>query len=184
VLLSIVTIGSDMSIRDKEIERLIHYAKGMGVKVILYHKDDKDAVGEWTTDGSEIRIFMGKRANKTKVILTLIHELGHHVWFVHEKDRQPDLKFDDALTKAEGNGNPIPKYLRKRIYNEELAGTAWWDAIYKETDIKVPLWKMKAEMEFDMWMYETYYETGFFPRGKARDDKHKEICNKHRERGE
>lgn len=174
-------------IRDEEIKRLIHYAKGLGVKVIIYNKDNEDAAALWTLDGSLIEVFAGTGSTKTDIILALLHELGHHVWFVHEKDRQPDLKFEQAIERQnlfeeDDSKNPAPKHLRKKILDVEKAGTEWWFTIYKSVGLKIPEWKVNAEMEFDVWMYEVYYETGHFPKGSGKDNKYKEIRNKWRKR--
>lgn len=172
-------------VRDKEIERLIHYAKGLNVKVTLYQKSKKGTAAEWTVDGTEIRVYTNKSTSKTDVILRMIHELAHHVWFIHERDRQPDLKFIEAvdrecLVEQEKSKTPAPKHLRKKIYDMEKDSTAWWESIYKEVDIKVPIWKLYAEMEYDTWVYEVYYETGFTPKYKIREEKYREIYDKHR----
>lgn len=176
-----------MGIRDEELKRLIHYAKGMGVKVTIYAKSNKDASAEWTLDGTAIDVYTGKGQTKTDTILDLVHELGHHVWFVHEKDRQPDMKFDEAITREnmfeEDPANPTPKHLRKKIWDVELAGTAYWDIIIKDTNIKIPSWKIEAAKEFDMWMYEMYYETGKFPKGIGKRQHGVEVRRRHRNRG-
>lgn len=173
-----------MGIRDEEIKRLTYYAKGLGVKVIIWNKGRKGAAAEWALDGSQIEVYAKPGTSKTEIILSLIHELGHHVWFIHEKKRQPDLKFEEAIERenlVEENGEtPAPKHLRKKIYDVEKASTEWWMSIFKETDIKLPEWKLHAAMEFDMWMYEQYLETGFFPKRAARRIKHREIQSKHR----
>lgn len=163
-------------IRDDEIKRLVHYAKGMGVKVIIHNKSDPDADGRWYLDGSTIEIYAGA-LNKTDMVLSLIHELGHHVWFIHEKDRQPDLKFDEAICRenivAEVNDkkNLTPKHLRKKIYDVEAASSLWWNAIIKDTNIKIPQWKIDYQREFDVWQYEVYYENGAFPTHKLKKEK-------------
>ena len=170
-------------VRDEEIKRLIHYAKGLGVRVVVYNKSNPDADAEWTTDGSLINIYAGNKTSKTEIILSLIHELGHHVWWIHEKERQPDLKFEEAIERQnlfeeDDEQNPAPKHLRKKIYDVELAGTEWWMSIYKDTGLKIPEWKVQAAMEFDIWVYEIYYETGHFPTRKAIKTKYREVQNK------
>lgn len=171
-------------VRDEEIQRLIHYAKGLGVKVIIYSESKLGAESEWTLDGSMIQIYGSATKTKTDIILDLIHELGHHVWFIHEKDREPDIKFDKAITRENlfeyETDIPTPKHLRKKIWDVEVAGTKWWDVIYKDTNIKIPMWKMQAEKEFDMWMYEMYYENGRFPKGIIRKDHYKKIQAKYK----
>ena len=173
--------------RDEEIKRLVHYAKGLGVKVIIYNKANKEADAEWALDGSLIQVYIGNNTSKTNTILSLIHELGHHIWFIHEKDRQPDLKFEEAierqnLCEEDDKKNPAPKHLRKKIYDVEKAGTEWWLSIYKDVGIQIPEWKLFTSMEYDMWIYEVYYETGHFPKGVVRKNKFKEIQKKWREK--
>jgi hypothetical protein len=176
-----------MGIRDEEIKRLIHYAKGLGVRVIIYNKDDKIAQADWTLDGTLIRVYTGGTATKTDIILSLIHELGHQLWWIYLKNRQPDLKFEQAIERQnlfyeDSLDNPAPKDLRKKIFDVEKAGTDWWISIYKETAIKIPEWKLYAAMEFDMWMYEIYYEEGHFPKGMKKKKKYVEIQKKWREK--
>lgn len=173
-----------MGVRDEEIQRLVHYAKGLGVKVTIYTKTGKGEEANWTLDGSQIQVFNGPGKSKTHLILDLIHEIGHQVWFIHEKDRQKDLKFDEAITRenlfAEEPAIPTPKHLRKKIWEVETASTRWWDVIYKDTNIKIPMWKVEAAKEFDTWMYEMYYETGHFPKGKFHDEHYKIVQAKHK----
>lgn len=169
-------------IRDEEIKRLTHYAKGLGVKVIIYSKSSPDSDGEWHLDGSLIEIYSGGQS-KTQTVLTLIHELGHHVWFIHEKDRQPDLKFDEAISRENlvaetDEKNITPKNLRKKIYEVEAASATWWDAIVKDTNIKISKWKINRQKEFDVWMYEMYYENGTFPKGRETRSKFKDLTMK------
>lgn len=171
-------------LRDEEIKRLTHYAKGLGVKVIIYSKNDPDAAAEWTIDGSLIQVYAGPGTTKTDIVLSLIHELAHHVWYIHEKDRQPDLKFDEALTRenltaeVKDKKSLTPKHLRKKIYDVELAGTKWWHIIAKDTDVKIPDWKVDMQMEYDMWTYEQYYENGIFPKRSESKKKLKELKGK------
>jgi hypothetical protein len=175
-------------IRDDEIQRLIHYAKGLGTKVVIYNKDNPGASAEWTIDGSAIEVY-SKGMTKTDIVLALIHELGHHVWFIHEKNRQPDLKFEEAIDRENlvqevaDKKNLTPKHLRKKIYDMELAGTEWWSTIVADTGIKLPEWKIKMQMEFDMYMYEQYYENGVFPRRKDKIVKLKDLKEKWKPRG-
>lgn len=173
-----------MGIRDEEIQRLINYGKGLGVKIIIYNKSNPAADAQWSLDGTMIQVFAGPTKSKTDIILDLIHELGHHVWFIHEKDRQPDMKFDEAITREnlfqKDPSTPTPKHLRKKIWDVEVAGTRWWDVIYKDTNVKIPIWKVEAEKEFDTWMYEMYYENGHFPVGKIKRDHYRKVQAKHR----
>ena len=47
--------------------------------------------------------------------------------------------------------------------------------IYKDTNLKIPKWKLDVAKKFDIWAYEVYYKTGFFPNKKEKKMKHKEL---------
>jgi hypothetical protein len=174
-----------MGIRDEEISRLISYAKGLGLKV-TFNSSMEDS-GGWTTDGTELIISTHPKnfTSKTEMILTLIHEIAHMVHFIHEKNRNPDLKFEEALERQnlyeeEILETPAPKRFRNKILQNEVAATKWWTVIYQDTNIKIPLWKVNAAMEFDIYQYQVYYETGHFPTKKQRSEKNKEINLKYK----
>ena len=167
-------------IRDREIDRLKRYANGLGVSVNLIYKDSHKDSGDWTTDGTQIRVFVVKNTTKTDIILTLIHELGHHLWFIHEKERAPDLKFEEALSYP---GDNIPKKHRKKILEIEQQGVEYWDVIVKDVNIKIPKFKIDMSAEFDVWQYEVYYETGEFPDNDQKRAKHKELLAKYKPKG-
>jgi hypothetical protein len=168
-------------IRDREIDRLLKYCEALGIKVVFV--PDLDGSAEWAIDGSEIRINKTRNTGKTELILTLIHELGHHLWFVYKKQRQPDIKFDEAITKqffAENRGESTPKQSRKKILQIEKEGIKYWDIVVKDVDIKIPSWKIEMNKEFDIWQYEVYYETGKFPVRAVRRVKLKELTVKYK----
>lgn len=170
-------------IRDDELNRLVKYAQGQGVKVIFSSVKTQDHAA-WTLDGTEITIYQSQNLSKTEKILSMIHELGHHAWFIHEKNRQPDLKFEEAITRQDQYEEkikdlPTPKKLRKKILDIERAGTQYWYTIYKETNMKFPLWKLFAQMEHDVWQYEYLYKHGEFPKRPLRRAMWKEFKAKH-----
>lgn len=171
-------------IRDKEIERLVHYAKGLGVKVIFSRKKNSEDAAVWALDGTEIIIFTKSQTSKTDMILSLIHEIGHHIFFI-ERNRQPDEKLEEAITRQdlieeENSKKPTPKKMRKKIYKVELDSSKWWETIYKDTDLKFPVWKLYAQKDFDIWIYEFFYKTGNFPKTKERKEKWKTIREKYK----
>lgn len=173
-----------MGIRDNEIIRLIKYAEGMGL-VVKFDRWNKDNSAEWTLDGTQITVFTKNQSSKTETILSLIHEIAHHVWFIHEKNRLPDLKFEEAIDRQnlfhdQLSATPAPKKLREKILRCEVAGTKYWEIIWKETNIKLPKWKLFSAMEFDLWMYEKYAQTGHFPERLEKREMSKLIIEKHR----
>jgi|WetSurMetagenome_2_1015567.scaffolds.fasta_scaffold295017_1 hypothetical protein len=172
-------------IRDDEISRLIKYAEGLGLKVVFSYANEKHASAEWTLDGSEITIFKKNNWSKTETILSLIHELGHHLWFIHSKDRNPDLKFEEAIDKQnlteELINKKTPKKLRKKILDVEIAGSDYWEIVVKDVNIKLPMWKIKVAKIFDIWQYEYFYENGTFPKYTVKKNKYKELIAQYKE---
>ena len=171
-------------IRDQEIERLVNYIKGLGLKVVFSSKKS-DYSALWYLDNSQITICKSKNVSKIETILSLLHELGHAVHNIHEKDRKVDEKFEDALYRleeAEVLEIDSEKRHRKTLLKNEIGGSRYWHSIYKETNMKFPIWKLDAAMEFDLWIYEEFFETGEYPNAKDKILKNKEIQRKHRPR--
>lgn len=173
-------------IRDLELERLIKYAQGLDVKVLFKTATATSDAAEWTLDGTEIRIYKKASSSKMDIILALIHELGHCLWWIHEKSRKPDLKFEEAidiqnLIAQDLTKNVTPKKYRKTILDREIAGTNYWEVIYKDTNMKFPKWRLFAEKEIDIWIYQVYCDTGRFPKSKERREKRYSTILKHKE---
>lgn len=169
-------------VRDQEISRLINYIKGIGLKVSFSSKDE-GASAFWYLDNSEIVICRNNNKTKISTVLSLLHELGHAMHNIHERDREIDTKVEKALnhvSEAEEQELDSKKRQRKIILNDEIAGTRYWHSIYKETNLKFPIWKMEAQMEFDIWQYEVYYETGKDPLVKEKRVKMQELRRKYR----
>lgn len=169
-------------IRDLEIQRLVNYIKGIGLKVTFSSKK-ADYSAFWYLDCSEIVVC--KDSNKTKIetILSLIHELGHALHNIHEKNRQIDTKFESALDhidEAEELEIDAKKRQRKIILDNELAGTKYWHQIYKETNLKFPIWRLEVAKEYDVWQYEVFYGTGSYPVAEDRKEKRRQLKNKYR----
>jgi len=169
-------------LRDDEIQRLVNYIKGLGLKVTFSSKQS-DCSAFWYLDNSEIVICKNKNKSKIETVLSLIHETGHALHNIYEKNRKTDPKFEEALDhvdEAQELELDTQKKQRKIILNNEKAGTHYWDAIYRETNMKFPMWKLEAAKEIDVWMYEVFYETGKYPKTKERIAKVKEVNRKHR----
>lgn len=160
-------------IRDQEISRLISFAEGMGLEIKFLPRTKNGNAAEWTIDGTEIRIYQTKNESKIGTILSLIHEISHHVWFIHDKNRQLDSESVEALTSD--TSIPASKKMRKKLLDMEVAATTYWMTIYKDTNCKFPIWRLNIQMKLDIWMYERYYEDSAFPSIKAARKKYKEL---------
>ena len=161
-------------VRDREIQRLIRYAQGMGVSVRFkpYIRGSMNG-GGWTVDGSEIVVYVSPGDSKVQQVLTLIHEIAHHKGFI-ENNRQTDPKVIEALEDEEEK-----KISRKRIFVDEVSDMQYWEQIYKDTGCTFDIRKMYFDKDFQAWSYETFYETGKFPMGEEKTNKKKELRKKY-----
>lgn len=155
-----------MHIRDQELLRLEKYANGLGIKVTYKKlKPDSKAHAEWTVDGKEIILYVGPRDAKVTTVLNFLHELGHHMDHVY-KNRQRDREIERALgleANRDPLDSPIDKKLRKLIYDDEVDATKYRVQIAHEIGLKVPEWRIKADIELDCWIYHEYYISGDVP---------------------
>lgn len=143
---------------------------GLSVRFKPYIKYSKDEA-EWTTDGSEITIFVKPTTTKLDKVLSLIHELGHHKGFI-DNGRKTDPKFEEALDSEELRH-------RKKVLESERADMVYWEDIYKDTNCKFDLKLLAKAKELDIWSYEVYYKTGKWPTYKAKAQKRKELRRKY-----
>ncbi len=168
-------------IRDEEIKRLVNYAKGLGLKVIF--SSTAEDSGYWTLDNSEITISKNNNSSKMETVLSFIHELGHAKHNIHEKDRRIDQKLDntiDHLDAAQDQGIDSKRKHRKYQLENEIAGTRYWHEIYLETNMKFPIWRLNAAIDFDCWQYEVFLEKDKFPTQKEIRAKIKELKAKYK----
>lgn len=165
-----------MHIRDEEIKRLIQYAKGLNTTVRIQSVKKIDGVSaDWSIDGSNITIYKDDKTSKIDIVLSLIHELGHHLEHIHTNNRQLDDELNEAIDPEESK-----KAYRKKIYDWELKSSKWWEIIYKETNCKFNINRLFLQQEFDLWQYEVYRESGEFPSTSEFKRKYKELKQKHK----
>lgn len=159
-------------IRDEELKRIVLYAKGLGIKIRIRDFDFQDAA-LWGPDPAEIDVNLKKhRGNKTALILSILHELAHHIHFRHTKEPIPDEVLEDQLS--------LSKKKRKKIYEYEAKGIAYMSLIATELDLKISAKKIEKAMEFDTFQYAHYYETGKWLTSKEKRQKHRELKEKYK----
>lgn len=158
--------------RKEELARLIHYAKGMGAKV-LFRKRPRGykSVAEWCLDGSEITLYRDSRTSLLDLVLSLIHELGHHKDFINN-GRKLDRLVDKALDRS-------AKKYRKILLKSEIRGTQYWEQIYKDTNCGFGIQVLFKHRDLDLWMYEHFLDTGTDPSKEMYKNKHKELQEKY-----
>lgn len=156
----------------EQLGRLVNYAKALGITVYIRDWKIGDNAAHWTLDGKEITIFIKKRQSKMQTIISFIHELGHALDFIHNKNREYDHKLADALDKDD-------KKSRKIVYDAELAGMTYWHIIYKEVDLTFPIKKLKMEMDYDAFWYKTFWKKGKGPTNKQLIDYRRKLRKKY-----
>jgi len=170
-----------MSYIDEDLNKLIHYAKGLGLKVTIKdYVPFSDDAGYWFTDGSEIQLMRWKGQSKSSFVLTLLHELAHHMsWVYSNKTFNP--KYTEAMEKEaarELSDKPIKKMLRRAVYVQEVNDMKYQHTIAFEVGLKIPKWKIDLEIATDSFIYEYYYITGKYPTSKVKQAKRKELREK------
>lgn len=164
-----------MGIRDEELKRLVKYAEGMGAKVVFKPSDPThNARAEWSIKGDLITIYSKPTDSKLSLILSLIHEIGHHVSFIEDDNRIHPKGLLEALNQ-ESAGLPLSKHQRRLILKSELMGMRWWDSIYNSTNMKFPRYKLYLEREYDTWYYNFLFQVGRDPTRKEKNVKLKQL---------
>jgi hypothetical protein len=150
-----------MSIRDKEIARLEKYAESLGLRV-FWRKHKRGLPGAvWEIENNEVRLIMytWPRMSKTLIILNFLHELSHHLAWVYNNRELPksvDKAFAKEMISLTSNDKRI-------IYETEKEDSKYRLIIAHELDIRIPEWKIKLDIEVDIWFYYTFYKEGKYP---------------------
>jgi uncharacterized glyoxalase superfamily protein PhnB len=162
---------------EKEFNRLVKYTQGLGVKVTMSPVDNKLMSAAWVIDGSEIIIFDSTKKGPLRKCLEMMHELSHHLTWVHN-GRRGDLKTDTILAK-DAAGGKLTKKQRKVIYDMEVHDSQLQKTIHKEINSKIPIKRLELEIEFDLWIYKYFYINDKWPTSKVRSIKFKELRSKY-----
>ncbi len=148
-------------IRDREIDRLIQYAKLLGVTVLFekYQRNYPMAIWNILSDNSrEIVIYKWSGISKTRIILNLLHELAHEKSFILQH-RKLDVKVLNAASKADEH---LTKKERKIVYEMEKFDSQYRLEIAHELDIRIPKSKIEADIINDkLKTGRAYVEGGF-----------------------
>jgi len=162
---------------EKEFQRLIKYAQGLGIKVSFVKDTNAGMSAAWLSDGSEIIIYNKHTKGPLQLCLEFFHELSHHLCWIHSGKKQ-DLKTDHILSK-EAEGKVLTKKQRKVIYDMEVHDSQFQKIIHKEVQSRIPIKRLDLEIEFDLWIYEYFYKHGKWPKESDRRIKFKELRSKY-----
>ena len=151
---------------NNDLHRVKKYAEGLGIKV--YFKDYYRGAGgaDWDMENQNITIYVHKGQSKTQILLTLLHELGHHLdWIYNDKKiKKQERKAQQILCSGHmfGKRNDLTKRQRKLILDSEIGGVNYMSLIHKELNLSVPLWKVKMQQDLDIYDYQMLYDYGRF----------------------
>jgi hypothetical protein len=156
-----------MNAKDRDIYKLKMYANELGLKVYTKKYTRHTGQAEYI-EGSCITLFLSKRSTKTEIILSLLHELGHHLDWLKNKKKDADLdKALDLLANGSmtGDRSDIPKKYRKKILQVERSGVKYMSVIHSRLGLQIPLRIVKQQEKMDLADYEFLYHQGRFATG-------------------
>jgi hypothetical protein len=163
-----------VSSRDRDLKKLKGYiiSRGLDLKVRPYSILTGEA--EYV-EGESITLFTNNRTNKTEVILSLLHELGHHADYKENPSTPEQNTALIELNKGTMSGKrpDLTKEHRKIILQIETAGISYMSRIHQELELELPLWRVKYQEHIDLYHYKTLYTLGRFPtRQEVRELQH------------
>lgn len=154
--------------QDKDINKLKHYAKAHGLKVSIRKKKTKDFSAEYI-GGESITIFTTKYTSKKEIILTFLHELGHHLdSIIGSPDSVETVK---ALNAAHtGDIGDVPKDQRRLIYLSEKSGIELMPYFVDYLKLNINKRDVELQKRIDIFAYKTYMLKGRFPKKQENKD--------------
>lgn len=153
-----------MNAKDRDLKKLKDYANSLGLKVYTKPYSRYTGAAEYVS-GKYIIIF-DKKTTKTDIIMSLLHELGHHLDWLDQKNSKDILIALDYLSKGpmQGKREDIPKKYRKVILQTERDGVRYMTKIHKLLELEVPIEAVKIQQYVDLFDYEFLYKYARFPK--------------------
>ena len=153
-----------MGIRDQELARLQKYAEGLGIKVVWSKNKSSKYGAMWVLDQNnnvELHMYTWTSASKTLLVLNFLHELAHHLAYVHQ-----GRTLSDALIKALNHQSTetANKKHRELVYKAEVSDSSYRKVIAHEVGLKIPESKIDLDIAVDDFIYYTYWQENRFPK--------------------
>lgn len=157
----------------KDLKKLRAYARSLGIKVTVKRWKPSlkvDWGAEWILDPPPQQIILYPRSytTTTTLVLNLLHELGHHLDFVHRNKVVSDLE-GQAIYNEGIKGRVLTQKERHFVRQSEYLGTGYMEPIWTELGLSVPLWKVRGDVDTDRWVADYFYEHGKYPLGRELD---------------
>lgn len=141
-----------MSWQDRDIKKLKQFVKSFGLKLYFRPKQVNGDLALYVS-GEYIVIFVTKNTSKTEIILSLLHELGHHLdWITNKRlDKDTEKAYTGFSLKD------FKKYF-KIIVEVEKAGIRHMTSICKILDLEIPIETVKRQQKIDLFHYQFFYK--------------------------
>lgn len=152
-----------MHLYEKELKRCLKFCEGLGLKVKFIKGTGADYWGAYMEPDRSTQgvIEIVKARSVTHQIITLLHEIGHHIDFTQTK-WMPEAysHLDDPAA---------PEWARNAIYNAEERAVTNGEKVYWTLMLRIPYWKVKRELDRDLYVYRTWQQSGVFPKLSDQD---------------
>lgn len=160
-----------MGWQDRDLHKLTFYAHKHGLKVYIRPYTRFTGQAEYCS-GVSITLFNTKYTSKTSMILSLLHEFGHHLDWLNTK--RNDRVLNEALIilnkgRMSGKRSDLNKKHRAKILQIEKAGIKYMSRIYKTLKLEIPYYKVKHQEELDLFDYKCLYHKGRFSKSREYD---------------
>lgn len=146
-----------MHLYERELERVVLFARGLGVKVLFIRGGEDGSYVNPKDENDQGIITINSRGYTVAKISSLLHELGHHMDFV-KRGRMPEA-YDHLYAKK------TPRWARQSVCNAEARAVEHALKIYWDLMLRVPLWRVKKDLAMDLYQYRVWLRKAQFPTG-------------------
>jgi hypothetical protein len=156
-----------MNYLDRDLNKLYKYINQLGLKLYIKKFSPFDGEAEYIVDQS-ITLFVNSKTSKASKILSLLHELGHHLDFIARKESKEETNALLALNKGQmtGERSDLTKKQLRVILKLEKAGVKYMTQIHKSLNLEIPFYKVKHQQEMDLFQYKFLYTHKRFANSK------------------
>lgn len=152
-----------MHLNQKELNRLVKYGEALGLKVgfiggVRAAVLDCEAYYNEPTrfEPGVIKVVRTPRTSLISQISSILHELGHHIDFTETG------KLPNSYIHLDGD-NKVPAWARQAIFNAERRAIKIAMRLYSELSLRIPYWKIKKELDCDLYCYGMFKRKDRFP---------------------
>lgn len=169
-----------MSKKDEDIRKLKEYAFRVGISVrILKYYRKANCLGYYS-QGSHIVVFKASNTYKIDIIMTLLHEIGHHLDWLETK--RGGKEFEKAYGFTTGKPAKVKNIEERRKYSKiildsEKAAISYMPAIAKSLNLSISQERIRKQQKIDLFHYIVLHKRGKFPSSKEVRDYERLILN-------